>query len=166
MKQNDEMMNNPKLVVELVPKSCFFSNLRSNLKKKDWEKLRQLTIHNADDRCEICGSTGRGSSLECHEIWEYDDEIHLQRLIGLIALCKSCHQAKHMALARHMGWESAAERHLMRINSWDRKTLDRYLVEAFEVFESRSLESWRLDISWLVGFEIDLPDILDRENGS
>lgn len=157
-------LKEPKLIVELVPRTCFFSNLRSNLSKKDWDKLRHLTIEKANHRCEICGSTGNGSSLECHEIWKYDDANNTQTLTGLIALCKACHRSKHMALARHKGWEGVAEDHLMRINDWDRQTLDIYLEEVFLVFERRSTENWNLDISWLEGFDVDIPTILDREN--
>jgi hypothetical protein len=157
-------LKDPILIVELVPRTCFFSNLRSNLSKKDWDRLRHLTIEKADHRCEICGSTGNGSSLECHEIWKYDDENKAQTLTGLIALCKACHRSKHMALARHKGWEGVAEDHLMRINDWDRQTLDIYLEEVFIVFERRSTENWSLDISWLEGFDVDIPAILDRGN--
>ena len=133
----------PRLVIELVPRSCFFSNLRSNLSKKDWEKLRLLTIQNAGDRCEICGSRGGGYSLECHEIWSYDDATNVQALTGLVALCNACHRAKHMALARKMGWDGAAEDHLMRVNGWNRLTLESYLNEAFSIFEARSLQEWQ-----------------------
>lgn len=156
-------MKKARLQVELVPRSCFFSNLRSNLSQKDWEKLRRYSIERAGYVCEICGSDGNGFSLECHEIWEYDDDIQQQSLIGLIALCKACHRSKHMALARHKGWEAAAESHLMRINGWDRATLEVYLEEAFQVFEIRSEKIWRLDISWLERFDVAIPIILDRE---
>jgi hypothetical protein len=159
----ESVLKDPKLIVELVPRTCFFSNLRSNLSKKDWDKLRHLTIDKANHHCEICGSTGNGSSLECHEIWKYDDDNNKQTLTGLIALCKACHRSKHMALARHKGWEGVAEDHLMRINDWNRQTLDVYLEEVFLIFERRSTQNWSLDISWLEGFEVDIPVILDRD---
>ena len=100
-----------------MPRSCFFSNLRSNLSKRDWEKLRQYTIEKANKRCEICSSDGGGSSLECHEIWQYDDANNTQKLIGLVALCKACHRSKHMALARHKGWEGHRRRPF-NANKW------------------------------------------------
>jgi hypothetical protein len=155
-------LQEPKLHVELVPRSCFFSNLRSNLSKRDWEKLRQLTIDNAHRKCEICSSDGNGSSLECHEIWHYDDDNNVQKLSGLVALCKACHRSKHMALARHKGWDGIAEDHLMRINGWERKTLNLYLEEAFRIFELRSEKNWTLDITWLESFDVVIPDTLDR----
>jgi len=156
-------MKEAKLQVELVPRSCFFSNLRSNLSKKDWDKLRKITIDNAGHVCEICGSDGNGFSLECHEIWDYDDDKQKQSLAGLIALCKTCHRSKHMVLARHKGWEAAAEAHLMRINGWNRPTLDMYLVEAFQVFERRSEQKWSLDITWLTRYDVNIPDTFDRD---
>ncbi len=151
-----------KLQVELVPRSCFFSNLRSNLKKRDWDYLRAVTAEKAGYRCEICGSTGNGYPLECHEIWQYDDETFVQSLIGLVSLCKACHRAKHMALARRMGWDGAAENHLMRVNGWSRAVLTSYLDEAFAVFEIRSGQEWQLDITWLQQYDVVIPPVLDR----
>lgn len=156
------IMTHPRLVVELVPRSCFFSNLRSNLTKKDWDKLRHLTIENADHQCEVCGSNGNGYPLECHEVWYYDDNMLVQSLAGLVALCKACHRSKHMALARHKGWEVSAENHLMRVNGWDRRTLELYLEEAFVIFEQRSELNWSLDITWLSSYNVIIPELLDR----
>lgn len=153
----------PRLVVEMVPRTCFFSNLRSNLRPKDWQKLRVFSIEKAGGRCEICGSTNRGRGLECHEIWQYDVDTYTQRLTGLVALCRDCHRAKHMALARHMGWEEDARRHLMRINRWTHRQLELYLDEAFALFEERSLVAWKLDIAWLEGLDVEIPVLLDRE---
>jgi 5-methylcytosine-specific restriction endonuclease McrA len=153
----------PVLEVEMVPRTCFFSNLRSNLRSKDWQKLRMMSIANANGRCQICGSLNHGRSLECHEIWFYDEDNGVQRLTGLLALCRECHRAKHMALAREMGWEDAARRHLLRINRWTHTQLNFYLEEAFELFEHRSQMTWKLDITWLEGLDVEIPSILDRD---
>ncbi len=155
-------MEKPRLEVELVPRSCFFSNLRSNLKPKVWEGIRQKVIHAADHRCEICGSSGGGYSLECHEIWHYDDETGVQSLIGLVALCKACHRAKHLALARAKGWENAARSHIMRVNRWDILQTHQHIEEAFVLFETRSQMEWALDIDWLIDFGVEIPENLDR----
>ena len=152
-----------KLTVELVPQTCFFSNLRSNLSKKNWDMLRQQCYFRANYRCEICHSAGNGRSLECHEIWHYDDETHVQSLAGLVALCRDCHRVKHMALARKMGWQYQAEEHLAEINNWNQIQVSRYLDEVFDVFEQRSQHDWKLDISWLAGMGVTLPDMLDRD---
>ena len=153
----------PKLTVELVPKSCHFSNLRSNLSKKDWDLLRAKSYQQAGHRCEVCGGQGGRHPVECHEVWEYDDEAHRQVLVWLMALCPTCHKAKHMWLAREKGWAWLAERQLCRVNGWTEDEMTLYLEEAFAVYERRSAHEWELDISWLAGMGVSLPDVLDRE---
>jgi hypothetical protein len=150
------------LEIEMVPRTCFFSNLRSNLSPKDWQKLREWSIERAGGRCDICGSDNYGRGLECHEIWEYDEQTYTQHLRGLVALCRECHRAKHLALARAKGWEDAARRHLMRVNRWTPSQVERSIEEAFDLFERRSQYEWKLNISWLVGMEVTIPDVLDR----
>jgi hypothetical protein len=147
----------PLLAVELVPRTSFFTNLRSLLSTRDWDTLRQRCYQQAGYVCEICGGTGGRHPVECHEIWQYDDENHVQKLTGLIALCPACHKAKHMALARHMGWEWMAEKQLCQVNGWGTSELQVYLEEVFAVFESRSEHEWELDISWLHGSGVRLP---------
>ena len=153
----------PVLTIELVPRSCFFSNLRSNLRGRDWKRLRLDCIAAAGRHCEICGQDDRFRALECHEIWEYNDAACVQRLTGLICLCRDCHRVKHMALARHMGWHEQAERHFMRVNTWDPRRTERYLEAVFALFEWRSELAWQLDISWLEGRGVEIPAVLDRD---
>ena len=153
----------PRLHVELVPRTCFFSNLRSNLPGKVWQQLRKDCFDLAGHRCEICGEDDSRRSLECHEIWAYDDDAHVQSLVGLVALCRNCHRVKHMALARHMGWEYQAEQHFMRVNGWNRIRTMAYLEEVFELFEQRSAHPWQLDVTWLACRGVCVPDVLDRD---
>ncbi len=68
-----------------------------------------------------------------------------------------------MALARKMGWHFQAEEHLAEINNWNQTQVSRYLDEVFDVFEQRSQHDWKLDISWLAGMGVTLPDMLDRD---
>lgn len=150
------------LEIEMVPRTCFFSNLRSNLSAKDWQKLREWSIARAGGRCEICGSQNGGRGLECHEIWEYDEESFTQHLRGLFALCRECHRAKHLALARLKGWEDSARRHLMRVNRWTPSQVDSQIEQAFLLFEYRSQFEWKLNITWLEGMDVSIPDLLDR----
>lgn len=157
-----EFATRPRLEVEMVPRTCFYSNLRSNLPSKEWQKLRKIAIEKAGARCEICGSLNQGKSLECHEIWYYDELTYTQILTGVIALCRTCHSAKHLALARKMGWEDSARRQLMRVNRWTPSQLEQYIVEAFVLFEERSQHEWKLDVQLLTLWEIDIPARLDR----
>ena len=68
-----------KLTIELVPKTAWFSNLRSILARAAWDKLRKESYKNAAHKCEICGGYGKKHPVECHEIWEYDDKNHIQK---------------------------------------------------------------------------------------
>jgi hypothetical protein len=152
----------PLLQVELVPRSCHFSNLRSNLPARDWNFLRRGCYEAAGYACEICGGRGYRQAVECHEIWEYDDRLLTQSLRGLTALCPSCHRVKHMALAREKGWDGEAERHFCRVNNWPVKLMRDYMDAVFEIYEERSQRFWILNIDWLSSLGISIPDFLDR----
>lgn len=87
-----------KLTIELVPSTSWFSNLRSLLSSEEWDKIRRGCYKNANYKCEICSGVGPKHPVECHETWEYDEKQGIQKLIGLIALCPSCHEVKHVGL--------------------------------------------------------------------
>ena len=61
----------PKLTIELVPQTCWFSNVRSAVSKEAWEVLKQQADRQANHRCEICGDQGDNAGeriLEIHDI--------------------------------------------------------------------------------------------------
>ena len=66
------MSQNFKLTIELVPKTSWFTNLRSLVSKEQWDKIRNKVYWKAGYKCEICGSKGPKWPVECHEIWHYD----------------------------------------------------------------------------------------------
>lgn len=94
-------MNEMRLQFELIPEGRSKKNLRNALANEIWDVLRKQRYKYADNKCEICGEPDR---LECHEIWGYqfdsDRNIHIQFLIGLIALCNMCHRVKHLNLEK------------------------------------------------------------------
>jgi len=138
-----------KLTIELVPSTSWGDNLRSRLTEKQWDFLRKRQYDLANHRCEICNGVGNKHPVECHEIWHYDDEKHIQTLTGLIALCPSCHQVKHMGFAFIRGLQERAIRHMMSVNCMSRQEADRYISSAFSQHKSRSKSSWQLDLSWI-----------------
>jgi len=143
----------PKLTIELVPTTCFFSNVRSQIPKKEWDRLRKESYKNAKYKCEVCGSTGLEQgykhALECHEIWSYDDETKTQKLEGLISLCPRCHQVKHIGRTTIIGKQAEAFKQLEKVNGWDHKQVVDYVAEAFLTHRWRSNWEWKLDISML-----------------
>ena len=136
------------LTIELVPKTSWFKNLRSDLPKEQWDKLRKQTYRNAKYHCEVCGGVGEEWPVECHKIWDYDDKNHNQILIGLIALCPSCHKVKHMGRAFAIGQAEESVGHLMEVNSWSEITTFNYLKNVFHKWRTRSCHKWKVDISW------------------
>lgn len=158
--------NKIKLSVELVPKTCHFSNVRTTLSKKDWDKIRFICYDNADHKCEICGQTGLEQGyphkVECHEIWQYNDKKYVQKLVGLIALCPLCHQVKHIGRANAMGLQAQAFNQLEIVNQWTHKEVVEHLAESFNTYRERSQHEWALDITLLrkPPYNIDInPDI-------
>jgi hypothetical protein len=146
-------MKKPKLFIELIPTTCHFSNVRTTIKQKEWDKIRFISYKAANNKCEICGETGKNQgykhNLECHEIWEYNDETHVQKLIGLISLCPRCHQVKHIGRAIAMGRQMQCFTHLSKVNKWTTKEIQKHIDDSFGLHKERSKHQWILDISIL-----------------
>ncbi len=137
------------LTIELVPKTAWYSNVRSNVSRKEWDKIRKEQYAIANNKCEICGDSEIENRLECHEIWQYNEETWVQKLIGLVTLCTNCHKVKHAGLARIKGEEGIVIKQLMKVNKMTSQEAKKYIEEAFEVWRKRSSHIWMLDISYL-----------------
>lgn len=158
-----------KLGVELVPKTCHYSNVRTTLKPKEWDTIRFISYQLANNKCEICGQTGLeqgyGHRVECHEIWEYNDKKFTQKLIGVISLCPLCHQVKHIGRANAMGKQADVFKQLETVNKWNHKQVVEHVAESFETYYERSKHEWLLDISILKKppFNLEINPIIKRK---
>ena len=152
-----------RLEIELVPATCWFSNVRSAVTKKRWDKIKQQVSTQAWDTCRICGGVGPKHPVECHEIWSYDDINQIQKLLGMLALCPDCHRVKHFGLAQVQGKEEVALQHLMKVNELSRKQAEQYVQAAFARWAERSIKKWTLDISYLSEYGIDVSKIKGRK---
>jgi len=142
-------MKKVKLTIELIPSTCWYSNVRSEVSVETWDKIRRKAYRNANYKCEICGGKGEEWPVECHEIWEYIDETHTQKLVGFIALCPDCHKVKHFGRTQIMGGYEEACEHLKKVNNWDNSTLANYLNTVSITYHERSCYKWELDISYI-----------------
>jgi len=148
-----------KLKIELVPSTSWYNNLRNKMGKRDWEQLRKKTYSSYGHQCGICDT--REGRLNCHEIWEYDDKEHIQKLIGFIALCGLCHHVKHIGLAGilagkgQLDYEKVIE-HFMKVNSCDRHTFLKHRRQAFAQWRERSQHDWQVDLG-------EYRDMIDRK---
>jgi len=157
-----------KLTVELIPKTCFYSNVRTLLPNKYWDLLRKDSYEKANNVCEICGDTGKNQgyrhNVECHEIWHYDDVFKIQRLDGLISLCPKCHQVKHFGRTSAIGKQPEAFKHMEKVNDWNHRDCVTHLKEVMDKWMDRSKYKWHLDLTYLKeNFEIPKKLITEAE---
>ena len=140
-----------KLNFELVPDSCWYSNLRSGLPKEAWDKIRKKAYARAGGKCMICGAPS--TRLEAHEQWEYDDEEGVQKLVNVVAVCRACHEVIHIGRTQLMGREREASEHFMKVNGCTYAEYRKALGEANEAHRRRNLVlEWKLDLSYLKKF--------------
>jgi hypothetical protein len=138
-----------KLTLDLIPQSSFFHNIRSEVSKSEWDKIRKIVYTRANYVCEICGGKGQTHPVEAHEIFEYDEINNIQKLIGLIALCPLCHSVKHLGLTQLRGREKEAIDQLMAINGMTLEETKKYVAKCFVEWQNRSKKTWTLDLSYL-----------------
>lgn len=145
------------LTIELVPKTTWYTNVRSHVTPSQWDVIRRKSYALANHRCEICGDTGKNQGtwhhVECHEIWGFNHETKVQKLIGFMALCPLCHKTKHAGLAQLKGDGELVIKQLMKVNKITRQEASEYIETAFELWEERSQHEWELDITMLDSYQ-------------
>lgn len=137
------------LFVDLVPASCWFTNVRSCISPADWERLRRMITRRAGNRCEICGATEErrvSRWLEAHERWEYIDATRTQVLRRIVCLCTNCHLATHFGYAEVRGKGEAALRHLGVVTGMSEAECEAHVDAAVETWKQRSRHQWKLDL--------------------
>lgn len=141
-----------KLIIELLPESSWGKNLRDVLSPYNWQKLSQQVQKAADFTCDICGRVKGGGEitrLNCHELWDYDLENEVQRLVGFQALCFECHCVKHIGYTYSDGWidKERIINHFLRVNGATYEEFKKHENEAFDLWTDRSQIKWKIDFS-------------------
>lgn len=140
------------LFVDLVPDSCWFTNVRSCVTERDWGRIRRMITRRAGMACEACGASEDRDAkrwLEGHERWLYDDVKRVQTLRRLICLCSDCHRATHMGFAQITGRGAEAFGHLVLVTGMTEMEADSHITAAFDLWRSRSENAYSLDLSML-----------------
>ncbi len=141
-----------KLKFELVPDSCWYSNLRSILPKKAWDFLRAYAKEKSGNKCAICGA--KVKRLDTHEVWSYNIKDGVQKLEDVISVCRNCHSVIHIGRTQICGDEEKAEKHFMRVNNATYVEYRQALGEANRLHQERNkVKEWKLDLTWLKQFE-------------
>lgn len=142
------LMKEFKLIIELVPATSWYNNLRNAIPKTTWDTIRRNVYAQYNYRCSICRASGM---VHCHEKWEYDDKKYVQKLIGFIALCPLCHWVKHIGLAGIRAREGKLNfeqiiQHFMNVNNCNRKAFEEHRDDTFKKWQERSKHLWKLEI--------------------
>ena len=71
----------------------------------------------------------------------------MQTLKGLIALCPSCHEVKHIGRAMAVGFGDRALAHLVKVNGITQAEAVAHVGDAFALWKARTQKAWTLDIT-------------------
>lgn len=143
-------MSNIKHGLELVPRTCWASNLRSILTNQEWHIIRTKVKKEAQHTCLCCGKVG--GNLHAHEVWSYNDITFIQKLEDIKCICDKCHLVKHYGYARVKRRDKEALEHLIEINKCTEEEAFDHISESFSIWADRSTYSWKLDITNLSKF--------------
>lgn len=144
-----------KLTIELVPGTAWFKSLYHLMPEDEWNKLKERIYAEEGRKCYICESTSPPFHL--HEFWQYDDERHVQKLVGLHHLCDLCHKIKHIGFwcHTHDGREKLKQqglslkdliKHFCTVNKCAEKDFHQHEDEAFRAWSRRSEHKWKQDL--------------------
>lgn len=151
------------LRIDLVPSTAWWSNVRSQVTRSQWEKCKRFARAQANGKCAIC-KKGSPRPLETHEIWAYDDEHQIQTLAELVAICYSCHRVLHIGRSETVYPATEVFRlklHMAEVNRWvgmdAQERVEAAIANAYAIWSIRSTWQWGLDVSLLTDVGIDLP---------
>jgi hypothetical protein len=118
------------------------------MKQAEWDKLRKKVYADQGNSCCVCGAAGK---LQCHEVWSYDDDGHIQTLMGFQAVCSMCHFVTHFGLAEVLALQGqidleAVIQHFLNVNSVGRGEFEAHKKEAFDLWQERSKHEWRTEL--------------------
>ena len=127
------MKSERRLIVQLIPETAWYNNLRNAVKKSEWDKIRKKCYREANYTCEV--------------------EDGVIRLVGLIALCPDCHTSVHPGLANIRGKYAQAVNQLAKVNKITKGMAEAYYRDCFaEWRELSKVPEWKTDFSWIEGY--------------
>lgn len=133
--------------IDLIPETCFGSNLRDHISADDWKIIRTDLYKQNSYFCEICGQKGPNHPVEAHELWSYENNI--QKMIGLLCLCPACHETQHFGLAMVNGRYEETKKHYAWLCNISENKAEEIFKKSFSVWQIRSQKEWKLDLSWI-----------------
>jgi len=160
-----------KLQIELVPRSCWGTNLRKVCDDSDWNIISRYVRELSGYTCELCGWEEDRESRKythCHEVWDYNLETNVQSLKKFECLCPDCHAVHHWGHSQLIGRDmDALTKHAIKVNYGVEITnkVDIYSVVeeeslleiwnehlscSFDTFHERSHQEWATDFKGII----------------
>ena len=137
--------------VDLVPKPSWGKKVSTILGGRKWRNIRKRELDRVRNRCEICGQEGEPRELICHELWEYDDANHVQRLRGYNVVCRGCNLIYHLGYAASNELANEAIEHFSKLTGLGfreaRELLNSKYRELIQIHKERSKHDWKIDVS-------------------
>lgn len=140
----------PKLMPHLVPKPLWGKSAAQLFKGKGhgvWKRIRSDALQVAPNACQVCSEPGPDSTLNCHELWDYDDEHSTATLVGLRIQCRNCDCAVHMGRAEKHGFLDVAIAQLCKVNGITEPEAIRLYRRAKGVWSQRNKKQWRIVVA-------------------
>lgn len=121
--------DNFKLKMVAIPRSLTKYNLYNILNMQDWNKIKYSIYEKYANKCFICQSAN--VILNCHEVWNYDDNELIQYLKECVSLCVLCHSVTHFTRALKDAKDGKYDtkkfyEHFMKINECDEVVFEGY----------------------------------------
>lgn len=149
-----------RLKIQMIPKTMYEKNVRSELTTTDWQQLSRLIRYQAHGTCSICEAENLDlRDMDAHEVWDYiiekknGEKVYIQRLKEIIPVCKKCHAAIHIGHTKALGkqthtncYERAVD-HFMEVNHCGYSKFVEKERKAHKKWLKRSKHKWKLDIN-------------------
>ena len=88
-----------KLKPRLVPALLWGMSGHRRLSQRHWRRIRSQVLDAAEGRCRYCGDA-YATGMICDEVWHYDPDGQVARLMELQIICRACNDVIHLGQAR------------------------------------------------------------------
>jgi glutaredoxin len=131
-----------RLSIEPIPANSWLASLAKLLPPWQWDRIRRSVYQNAGYRCQICGHE---NILHCHEVWQYNEETGIQWLRGFAALCKDCHDTKHVLFFYGTRRYKELMNHFTTINLIKIEEAEAYVEAVRRVQQRLDRKEWKIN---------------------
>lgn len=143
-----------KLQMELIPETSHYKNLRNDVGPTKWGKIRKTINVRQNGKCAICDDEPK--RLYCHEIWDYDGNTKVQKLVGFMSVCGNCNLCIHFGFARLQAEKGLIKiddiiNHFLKVNNCTMSDFEKHKKEEGIKYRDRSEIEWQLDYD---GYEL------------